>query len=187
MRKNLHIFILTAVSICFASCWWTVTTHPDPYPQQKRWAWKAVYALDTSYRKIAYKQTQPVTNAGKIYVKDKFIYQCEVGAGIHITDNANAETAKRIGFISVPGSEEISIKGNYLYTNNYYDLITVDISNITNPQIVSRIAYAFHGTAGSPHSWEQPTESGWFECPNVYSDSVIVRWVKDSVYAYCYK
>ncbi len=154
---------------------------------QKNWAWKPVYAMDTSFRIISYQAARPVVNAGKIYVKDNLIYQSETGAGIHITDNTNPAAAKRTGFINVPGSEEISIKGNVLYTNNYYDLIAIDISNITNPQIISRTKNAFFSSSSMPHTWEQPKDTGYYQCPNIYMDSVIVNWVKDSVFAYCYK
>lgn len=174
--------------ICsFASCF-GLNNKPYPdYIETKRWAWKPVYALDTSYRKITYSGARPVEHAGKIYVKDNFIYQCEIGAGIHITDNTTPSTAKRVGFISIPGCEEISIKGNVLYTNNYYDLIAVDISQFHNPKVISRTPNAFFANSGMPHTWEQPKDTGYYQCPTIYNDSVIVSWTKDSVFANCYK
>ncbi len=190
MKHLLHS-LLTALLIFFvcslSSCWGFFNKPYTEYTEPKRWAWKPVYALDTSYRTIAYDDARPVVNAGKIYVKDNLIYQCEVGKGIHITDNTNPSTAHRIGFIEVPGCEEISIKGNILYTNNYYDLISINISDLTKPTITSRTRNVFYGDSGMPHSWEQPDSSGYYECAKFYSDSVIVKWVKDSVVSYCYK
>lgn len=179
--------LLLLISCSLVSCW-GFHTRPDwNYSQKKRWAWKPVYALDTSYRKIGYTDARPVVNAGKIYVKDNLIYQCEVGDGIHVTNNSNPATAQRVGFISVPGCEEISIKGNVLYTNNHYDLIAIDISRFQSPRVISRTTKAFYGNTGMQHTWEQPKDSGYYQCPRTYTDSVIVRWVKDSIIANCYK
>ena len=180
--------LLFMLIICsFASCWGFYTKPRGVYTETRRWAWRPVYALDTSYRIVTYTNAQPVVNAGKIYVKDNFIYQCEIGAGIHITDNTDPSEAKRIGFISIPGCEEISIKGNVLYTNNYYDLVAIDISHFQNPQVISRTSKAFYSGSGMPHSWEQPKDTGYYQCADNYSDSVIVGWKKDSVFAHCYK
>ncbi len=190
MKTSITFFIgiLSVILVCLSSCF-GIYSRPDPviYIEQKRWAWKPIYSLDTSYRMISYTDARPVEHAGKIYVKDNLIYQCEVGSGIHITDDTNPASAKRIGFIKVPGCEEISIKGNILYTNNYYDLISIDLSSPTHPQITSRTKDAFFSGSGQPHTWEQPADTGYYQCPNIYSDSVIVKWVKDSVVAYCIK
>ena len=180
--------LLLMMLICgFTSCWGYYNKPYPAYIEAKRWAWKPVYALDTSYRTVTYTAARPVVNAGKIYVKDNFIYQCEVGDGIHITDNTDPAVAKRIGFISIPGCEEISIKGNVLYTNNHYDLVAIDISHFQNPQVISRTSNVFYGSSGMPHTWEQPKDTGYYQCPNIYIDSVIVGWAKDSVIAHCYK
>ena len=184
----LSLLSLFLLPIGFSSCFGFFSKpYTGVYVEQKKWAWKPVYTSDTSYRKIAYEAARPVANAGNIYVKDNFIYQCEIGEGIHITDNTDPASARRTGFIKVTGCEEISIKGNVLYTNNDYDLISIDISNITTPKITSRTKNVFYGDSQMPHSWEQPSDTGYYQCPMYYSDSVIVRWVKDSVTAYCYK
>ena len=188
MKKTIFFFLLTVVAFSFASCWGFYSKpYRNDYAEQKRWAWKPVYTADTSYKIIFYTDARPVQNAGKIYVKDNLIYQCETGAGIHVTDNTDPATAKRIGFIQVAGCEEISIRGNVLYINNYYDLVAIDISNLHHLQMISRTKNAFTSVSGMPHTWEEPKDSGYYQCANFYLDSVIVRWVKDSVVAYCFK
>lgn len=179
-----HLSVGLAFCVIFASCF---RTAPAP-PPKKVWGQKPVYTADTSYRTIAYIPTAlPVVNAGKIYVKDNLIYQCETGKGIHIIDNTNSANAKRIAFLSVKGSEEISIKGNLLYTNNYYDLVTIDISDPKKSRIVARNKNAFYTSSSQPHTWEQPEAPGYYECPRFYNDSVISGWVQDSIYFSCYK
>src|SRR5687768_18002409 len=57
---------------------------------------------------------------------------------------SNPATASRIGFLSVKGAEEISIKENYLFTNNYMDLVVINIADFTNPVLVNRNKDAFN-------------------------------------------
>ena len=177
------IFLIIPV-IFFTSCF-PKTTPPEP---QKVLGYKPVYTADTAYRKIQYiPEAEPVVNAGKIYVKDNLIYQCETGKGIHIIDNSNPSNAHRIAFLSVKGAEEISIKGNLLYTNNYYDLVTIDISVPGKSYVVARNRNAFYAASTTQHTWETPDAPGYFECPQFYMDSVISGWVQDSIYYGCYK
>lgn len=174
------------ITVLFSSCWGFNTREAPYIPATKHWAWVPVYSLDTSYRAVSYKPAQPVEHAGKIYVKDNFIYQCETGSGIHVIDNTDPKTSHRVGFIEVKGCEEISIKDNFLYTNNYYDLVTIDIGTPQQARVVSRVRNAFYSsTSAQYHTWEMPKDKGWFVCPQLYTDSVIVNWVRDSAYANC--
>lgn len=189
MRNRLLFLLLFAITLssCFKLFDRKYDLYEDPY--KVRWAWKPVYSVDSSYRKLSYQNSPaPVKNAGKIYVYGKYIFQADMGSGIHVIDNTIPAEAKRIGFLAVNGCEEIAIRGRYLYTNNYYDLITVDISNPIEAKEVSREKNAFY-TPNLPvnHTWELPPDTGWYACPSYYADSVLVSWVKDSVYAQCQK
>ena len=158
---------------------------PPPLTPQKVWGSKPVYAAETTAKKILYlPQKQPVIRAGNIYAFGNFIFQIDVGRGIHVIDNTNPSSAERIGFITVKGCEQISIKGNYLYTNSYADLVTLDITDPENMLEVSRVLNAFP-EFGSNYILVQPEESGYYICPRM--DSVVVGWVKDSISAYCFK
>lgn len=175
--------------IIFSSCFklFDRDYNSDPPYEPVRFAWKPIYSVDTSYIKVTYQNSsEPVKNAGKIYVYGNYIFQADLGAGIHVIDNSNPAEAKRIGFLEVRGCEEIAIKGSYLYTNNYYDLITIDISRPEQASVVSRTKNAFYAANATVfHTWEVPPDTGWYVCPNLYNDSILVDWVKDSVYAQC--
>ncbi|MEJ7683183.1 MAG: hypothetical protein WKG06_36070 [Segetibacter sp.] len=88
--------------------------------------YKPVYADPATIKEVKYEPAKPVANAGKIYYKGGYIFQVDEGTGIHIVNAANPSQAGRVGFISIKGCHEIAIKGNYLFTNNLSDLITVD-------------------------------------------------------------
>ncbi|HRI23003.1 MAG TPA: hypothetical protein PLA68_18720, partial [Panacibacter sp.] len=72
---------------------------------------------------------QPIDHAGKIYIKDNYIYLNEVNRGIHIIDNSNNSHPVQVAFLSIPGNLDIAIKGNTLYADMYTDLLALDISN----------------------------------------------------------
>ena len=76
-----------------------------------------------------------IENSGKIYVKDNYIFINEVNQGFHIIDNSNPSQPNNIGFITVLGSTDLSIKEDVYYVNNATDLIAFKIN--TNSQGIS--------------------------------------------------
>ncbi|MFI5156667.1 MAG: LVIVD repeat-containing protein [Chitinophagales bacterium] len=100
----------------------------------------------------------PLVSIGKIYTMGKFVFLNELEKGIHIIDNSNPAGPRNIGFINIPGNEDMAIHGNTLYADSYTDLLAIDI---TNPQSIvvkktlqnifqSRISYFV--VAGNPDS-----------------------------------
>ena len=167
------IFLLFQNSICFKR-----TINPN-FNNKKVWGFKPVYGkFDTSvYSRITYDSTpQSVVNPGNINVNGNMVFQTEVGKGIHIIDNTNPKSAHRIGFIQVYGCTQISTKGNYIYTNNYSDLIVIDMKNLA--AVPKRVVAAFERID------QYPPGAGYYECPSY--DKFVVRWVQDSVFSYCY-
>src|SRR5690349_18091438 len=45
--------------------------------------------------------TQSVEAAGKLYIKDNFIYLNEIDRGIHIIDNSNPSSPKQVAFLDI--------------------------------------------------------------------------------------
>lgn len=178
-----YLFLLVFTALLF-SCF---QKHPPDYIQKKVWGWKANYGADTMYKKMTYSDTAvKMTNPGKIYVKGNIIYQSDLGKGIHIINNSNPATAKRIAFIGLPGNSDLSVKGNLMYANNYDDIVVIDLNNYAAPVEVNRLKNKFFTTdSNKPLIWVMPPEPGPAACLNYYQDSVIIGWVRDSVYA-CY-
>ena len=130
-----------------------------------------------------------MAKAGKIYVRGNMIYQNDIGAGIHVIDNSVPAAAHRIAFIEVAGATEIAMKGNSLFTNNYMDIVEIDISNPAAPVEKTRVRDAFYTNDNNfPYVWQAPPSgAGYYLCPQYYTDSVVIDWVKDSVRANCYQ
>jgi hypothetical protein len=78
---------------------------------------------------------QPIGSVGRLYIKDQYIYLNEPDKGIHIIDNSNPANPRQTAFLSVPGNQEIAVKGNILYADMYRDLLAIDISNPLNVNV----------------------------------------------------
>ena len=182
MKNLLFLLCIILLSSCFK------IFNPDGHSRGQRvWGNKPVYEAIAAAKKILYDPVKhPLINAGNIYAFKNYIFQIDVGRGIHVIDNSVPSNAERIGFITINGSSQISIQGNYLYTNSYTDLVTIDISDPKNMKIVSTVPKAFPDMAMS-YPLSEPEESGYYECPQFVSDSVVVGWVKDSIWQGCYK
>jgi hypothetical protein len=182
-------YLLSAAAVLLLySCYWTRPYDgpvDPPMPTEKVWGSKPVYASQAAAKAIHYTaQKQPIVQAGNIYAFGHYIFQVDVGRGIHVIDNTVPAQAERIGFITVNGCAQLSIKGSYLYTNSIADLVTLDISNPAQVHEVSRVPNAFPEFQYN-YPLVQPDSTGYYTCPRY--DSVVVDWVKDSIYAACYK
>lgn len=85
----------------------------------------------------------PIQSAGKIYIKDNYLFVNEKYKGIHVFDNSNPASPVNLAFLDIPGNVDLAVKDNYLYADTYVDLIVLDISNINSPVEVSRIKDIF--------------------------------------------
>ncbi len=133
--------------------------------------WVPIYAIPNNLTDIGIRDKQPTENAGKIYVYNQYVLQNEQYKGFHVIDNTNPNDPQKIAFLKVPFSTEIAIKNNHLYTNNGYDLVVINISNIMQPIIVKRIANTFP-LINQDHP---PVSNTYFECVDK-NKGVVVGW-----------
>ncbi|WP_299521683.1 hypothetical protein [Winogradskyella sp.] len=86
---------------------------------------------------ISIESAQPTNSDGKIYVYDDLLFYIAQHSGIHIFDNQNPESPQNLIFIQLEGVNDISIKNNILYADNFMDLVVFDISNLSNVELVN--------------------------------------------------
>lgn len=134
-------------------------------------AYVPVYASRESINDVGIASPKATTNGGKIYAYQNFLFQVEQFEGIHIIDNSNPKSAKKIGFLKVPLSSEIAIKSGYLYTNHADDLVVFSLADISNPQLVKRLEGAFPQIDQT----HPPFSNTYFECADP-SKGFVVRW-----------
>lgn len=160
-------------TMMFSAC------HPfdpdDNTPPKQIEGWAPVYSKTATAIKSA--EVRGIENGGKIYIKDKRLYQVESGKGIHAIDISSPSDPKKIAFIEISGCQEISITGNMLYANNLNDLVTIDISDIGNVKETDRKEDAFHILDRN-----RPPSSGWFECIDA-SKGEVIGWELKTLYS----
>jgi hypothetical protein len=82
---------------------------------------------------------QPIRNAGKLYIFRTQIFVIEEGLGVHIYDNFNPAAPRLIAFLSVLNASDIAISEGILYANQSTDLIAVDITNLADIEVTTRL------------------------------------------------
>lgn len=89
------------------------------------------------WSEIKSKPAKAIVNPGKISLFGTTIFLNEIDKGVHVIDNSNPSQPRNIGFIEVPGNVDLAVKGNRLYADLFNDLITIDISNPQQVQVLS--------------------------------------------------
>jgi len=180
------VFVLLT-AIVLSSCWGF--GNRPAYRPKKVLGYVPVYSSDSSLLTAVAMTPQPFRFPGKIYVKDNFIFQNDIGYGIHIIDNADPSQPKQVGFIKLPGSSEISIKGNYLYSNSFTDLVVIDVNDRQHITEVKRIHNAFQqGSVAAYNFIPLPEHNVHYECAYSYIQAgdngirIQTGWARDSVY-----
>jgi len=87
--------------------------------------------------------TRTIEQPGKIYVSEDLLIIGDRGIGIHIIDNTDPANPTPISFLNVPGSTQLYVEGDYIYSNAFYDMIKIDISDMNNIRIADRMEEAF--------------------------------------------
>jgi hypothetical protein len=85
----------------------------------------------------------PIEQAGKLYIKDNFIYVNEINKGIHIINNSDPSNPVQVAFLSIPGNIDIAIKGNILYADMYDELLALDITDPHHAKLTNTIKNFF--------------------------------------------
>lgn len=117
----------------------------DNYEIEQKYSYfEPVYTTTAEIRaSVGLTSPQTIREAGKIYIKDNWLFVNEVGKGIHIIDNTNPADPIIKGFLTIPGNYDLAIKGNILYADSYIDLLAIDITDKANIKITKRLEGIF--------------------------------------------
>ncbi len=97
------------------------------------YVYKPIYqSYDELRKSYKFSESREMKEFGKIYVYKNYLFINEWYKGIHIFNNTNPSQPINIGFINLPGNNDISVKDNILYADTYVDLLAFDISDINN-------------------------------------------------------
>ena len=127
------LILLVFAGLCFMSCS-DDCTQTITYTKAT-----AVYEDVKALRDVPLNaETREIEDAGKIYVGDDFILIGEEGKGIHVVNNGDINNPVPVGFIAIPRNREFIVTGNTLYAETQYDMLAIDISDLSNVKLISR-------------------------------------------------
>ena len=81
---------------------------------------------------------RPPDRLGRVYLYENYVFLNEKNEGIHIIDNTDPASPVNLGFIRIPGNTDLAMRDNYLFADSYVDLITLDMNDAANIQVVNR-------------------------------------------------
>ena len=87
-------------------------------------------------QKVSIDPAKDYTQAGKILTYQNYIFINKPQEGIHVVDNSDPANPQNLHFISIPGSIDMSIIDDHLYSDMYSALVVFDISTITAPVLI---------------------------------------------------
>ncbi len=127
-------------------------------------------------KSIEFQQPREIATPGKIYVYENYLFVGELNRGVHVFDNSTPENPVNIGYLRIPGNEDISIKNGILYADNAVDLVTINLQDVNNPVLVKRTKNVFPEVAPPdqlfiPRSFEKSNRPS--------DDMIIVGWEKN--------
>ena len=127
--------------------------------------YRPVYKTSEEVRKNI-KSSSPisVTNPGKLFYRNGYVFLNEINKGVHIIDISKPSQPKVVAFVNIPGAVDLAVRSNILYADMYTDLVALDISDPLNTKVTSIVEGVF------PHRRYQ----------DFYADTskIIVDWVR---------
>ncbi|AWH85231.1 hypothetical protein HYN59_08915 [Flavobacterium album] len=81
---------------------------------------------------------QPITKAGKIYIKDNFLFINDVNKGFHVFNYTDPLNPMPLGFLNIPGATDLAMSDNVMYVNQATDLVTMQFQDVGNTVIVTK-------------------------------------------------
>lgn len=158
-----HLLFIALLSLPLVAC--------KKYKNKEVYANVPVYMdYETLRSSFEFQQgAAPINGSGNIFLHNQYILLSEAYRGIHIIDNSSPQNPVQIGFISIPGNTQIAVKNDLLYANSYIDLLTIDISSVTDPKLICRYEDVL--------SYDMPPIQESYPVADIYKDrGVVIDW-----------
>ena len=131
--KKFYLSAVCIFSILVSSC------DSDDSHEQAKFAVPTLKSLAEIRANVSVSSARQTHSDGKIYVAENYLFYIAKEQGVHVFNNTNPAAPVNIAFINLEGVHDISVKGNYLFADNFVDLLVFDISNIQNITLVRTV------------------------------------------------
>ncbi|MFK8105029.1 MAG: LVIVD repeat-containing protein [Saprospiraceae bacterium] len=182
-KKIIHLLSLTVLFLVLQSC---AKEEKACYESYTYWTEVPEYHSWEEIRAdIVTKGPQVLKKPGKIYFYQDYIFINEQRKGIHIVDNSVPAAPTFVSFIAIPGNMDMSIRNSVLYADNYTDLLTIDLTDLTDAKLIKRVENAFPPDYIDPAKgvlthYKQEEVTQVVNCQEYYSLSIGVNPVFDA-------
>jgi hypothetical protein len=163
MKTTYLFLVLSAIACSLASC-------TDKYMEELTLNAPVYLSYEELRSAVGHTSARPLVHPGKIYFKGTHILVVEYLEGVHVIDVSNPSEPQNTGFIEIPGCVDIAVKEQSLYADSFVDLVTIDISDISNPRETKRVAGILPYTVPAVENTEYP-------CAEIEQDrGVVTGW-----------
>lgn len=128
-----------------------------------------VYAALETLNDIRSLPPQDVAESGPIFLLDTLFFMVEQKKGIHVFNIKDSANIQNLVFLKIPAVTDFTIAGSRLYADSWRDLVTIDISDLQNIQLLDRQLNAFEPLLFPP------LFNGPFECVDE-SKGAVIGW-----------
>jgi len=167
--KKVHFLFLLAITLTFVSC---NKDEPDPDLYADYLIATPLMMSQEEFRNsVDILPPEPIQESGKIYAYKNYIFVNDKYRGVHVIDNSDPNSPKKVTFIKIAGNVDVSVKDDFLYADSIMDLMVFDISDINNIKTVKRLENVLQQYL----NW--PVEADIFEWQNAGAGAEIqVGW-----------
>jgi hypothetical protein len=155
--------------VLFMACCLLAGCVDDPWMRGEVDGYVPVYSADPMLKQISFQPPRKTVNGGKLFTAGTNVLQEELDSGLHVISYQDPAHPVKTGFLRIPGFQVAAIEGDYLYANNYNDLIAIPLNALSTDMTIGRVA----------NVWKQmdyPTSRGqstYFECPDPTKGAVV--------------
>lgn len=177
MKKYLlPIFLLTLL--------WSCTDSGPGFPEGDIVGYKPVYASEVNLT-VSMGESREIVNTGKIFRQGDILLLNEVNEGVHFINNTDPTNPVNLGFLTITGSTDMSVRDDVLYVNQFSDIVALDFSDLQSIREISRQTNAFDISASSQLT---PPQFGYyFECVDPAKGQVVEWQLSTITNPKCYK
>lgn len=136
LSTTFKFLVVALLSLALAGC---TKKKCDDFTVKTKWYYPILMSTQDYWASIKSEAPKEIGTAGKIYIKDQYIFVSEPYRGIHVIDNSDPAAPKPLAFLNVMGNRDIAIKGDILYADSYSDLTVFNISDLHHISFVKRL------------------------------------------------
>lgn len=141
--KTMRLALLLASTFLlmtqFSSCLEDSCTQTEQF-----YIWEPIFtSLEEIRSEVTVETARELENPGKIYFYNNYIFVSELNEGIHVIDNSDPTNPVQMNFIKIPNNRDMAVKNGRLYADHRMDLVTIDITDPTQPTLSGRTENVF--------------------------------------------